>query len=224
MRMGASHALGPEKVDMNEAILELTMGRGADYVVECAGYADKTLEPLEACLAVNATLIDIGMGGTRPPVADRHLQAARRSAGRSIRACRQGCLSECDSAHGCRAHRHATDDQRTYASGRSAGGFQATREPRGRQDNPVAGQLMEPDPILFHRRLPVFWRSPFWAALTHSGCGNCSVGSAPGAYENPEQPENWNRVALRYAVGCFAMGSPVHRGKRAADWPGLRER
>ena len=66
MRMGASHALDPEKVDMNEAILELTNGRGADYVVECAGYADKTLEPLEACLAVNATLIDIGMGGTRP--------------------------------------------------------------------------------------------------------------------------------------------------------------
>jgi len=65
-RMGASQTLDPAAVELNEAILELTRGRGADYVVECAGYADQTLEPLEACLAVNATLIDIGMGAARP--------------------------------------------------------------------------------------------------------------------------------------------------------------
>ena len=65
-RMGASHVLDPTTGDLNDAILELTRGRGADYVVECAGFADKTLQPLESCLAVNATLIDIGMGGARP--------------------------------------------------------------------------------------------------------------------------------------------------------------
>ena len=64
--MGASHVLDPATGDLNDAILELTRGRGADYVVECAGFADRTLQPLEACLAVNATLIDIGMGGARP--------------------------------------------------------------------------------------------------------------------------------------------------------------
>ena len=35
-------------------------------MVECAGIADKTIEPLNACLAVNASIIDIGMGGKRP--------------------------------------------------------------------------------------------------------------------------------------------------------------
>ncbi len=65
-RMGASQVLDPNEVELNEALLELTLGRGIDYVVECAGFADKTLQPLDACLAVNATLIDIGLGGARP--------------------------------------------------------------------------------------------------------------------------------------------------------------
>ena len=65
-RMGASHVLDPDEVDLNEALLELTLGRGVDYVVECAGFADKTLQPLDRCLAVNATLIDIGLGEARP--------------------------------------------------------------------------------------------------------------------------------------------------------------
>ena len=64
--MGASEVLDPAAVDLNESLLELTRGRGVDYVVECAGYADRTLQPLESCLAVNATIIDIGMGGERP--------------------------------------------------------------------------------------------------------------------------------------------------------------
>ena len=65
-KMGASHVLDPSETNLDEAILELTYGRGVDYVVECAGVADRTLEPLNHCLAVNASIIDIGMGGKRP--------------------------------------------------------------------------------------------------------------------------------------------------------------
>ena len=64
--MGASAALDPLGLDLDETILEHTFGRGADYVVECAGAADLTLEPLQKCLAVNASIIDIGLGGKRP--------------------------------------------------------------------------------------------------------------------------------------------------------------
>jgi len=64
--MGASVSLSPVGVNLDEAILEHTLGRGVDYVIECAGVANKTIEPLEKCLAVNASIIDIGMGGKRP--------------------------------------------------------------------------------------------------------------------------------------------------------------
>ena len=64
--MGASAVLDPLGLDLNAAILEYTFGRGVDYVVECAGVADLTIEPLDQCLAVNASIIDIGMGGERP--------------------------------------------------------------------------------------------------------------------------------------------------------------
>jgi threonine dehydrogenase-like Zn-dependent dehydrogenase len=65
-KMGATQVLDPGAVDLNEALLELTYGRGVDCVVECAGVADKTIQPLDRCLAVNASIIDIGMGGKRP--------------------------------------------------------------------------------------------------------------------------------------------------------------
>ena len=68
MNMGASAALDPLEADLDEAILRHTLGRGVDYVVECAGFADKTIEPLDRCLAVNASIIDIGMGGDDPTV------------------------------------------------------------------------------------------------------------------------------------------------------------
>ena len=66
MNMGASVALDPIGLDLDEAIMTHTLGRGIDYVVECAGFADQTIEPLDRCLAVNASIIDIGMGDTRP--------------------------------------------------------------------------------------------------------------------------------------------------------------
>ena len=66
MNMGASAALDPIDIDMDEALLELTQGRGVDYVVECAGFADRTIEKLDRCLAVNSSIIDIGMGEASP--------------------------------------------------------------------------------------------------------------------------------------------------------------
>ena len=53
MNMGASAALDPIGLNLDEAIMENTLGRGVDYVVECAGFADQTIEPLDRCLAVN---------------------------------------------------------------------------------------------------------------------------------------------------------------------------
>lgn len=64
--MGASASLDPVGIDLDEAIMQYTLGRGVDYVIECAGVADRTIEPLNKCLAVNASIIDIGMGGKRP--------------------------------------------------------------------------------------------------------------------------------------------------------------
>ena len=65
-KMGASATFDPTGLQLDEVILEQTYGDGADYIVECAGVADLTIEPLEKCLAVNASIIDIGMGGKRP--------------------------------------------------------------------------------------------------------------------------------------------------------------
>lgn len=64
--IGANQVLDSAGIDLDEAILEYTYGRGADYVVECAGVADKTIQQLNRSLAVNASIIDIGMGGKRP--------------------------------------------------------------------------------------------------------------------------------------------------------------
>ena len=66
MNMGASAALNPTGINLDEAIMEHTLGRGVDYVVECAGFADRTIEKLDRCLAVNASIIDIGMGSDLP--------------------------------------------------------------------------------------------------------------------------------------------------------------
>ncbi len=66
MNMGASAALDPIGIDLDAAIMERTLGRGVDYVVECAGFADQTIERLDRCLAVNASIIDIGMGEANP--------------------------------------------------------------------------------------------------------------------------------------------------------------
>ena len=65
-KIGASTSLDPTGIDLDEAIMQHTFGQGVDYVVECAGFANRTIEPLDRCLAVNASIIDIGMGGDKP--------------------------------------------------------------------------------------------------------------------------------------------------------------
>ena len=65
-KIGASVSLDPAGINLDDAIMQHTFGRGVDYVVECAGFADRTIEPLDRCLAVNASIIDIGMGSDKP--------------------------------------------------------------------------------------------------------------------------------------------------------------
>jgi scyllo-inosose 3-dehydrogenase len=59
--MGATQVLNPLDIaDINETLLELTYGRGVDFVVEAAGAPGQTLSPLNRALAVNATVTHIG--------------------------------------------------------------------------------------------------------------------------------------------------------------------
>ncbi|MBZ0308430.1 MAG: zinc-binding dehydrogenase, partial [Anaerolineae bacterium] len=62
-KLGATAVFDPTGQDINELLLDLTYGRGVDFVVEAAGMAHLTLSPLTTALAVNATVIHIGMGG-----------------------------------------------------------------------------------------------------------------------------------------------------------------
>lgn len=59
-RLGATHVIDPVGLDLNTALLDLTYGRGVDFVVEAAGAPDRTLSPLTSALAVNATIAHIG--------------------------------------------------------------------------------------------------------------------------------------------------------------------
>ncbi|MBC7812677.1 MAG: alcohol dehydrogenase catalytic domain-containing protein [Burkholderiales bacterium] len=73
-RMGATHVLDPVGIDLNETILDLTYGRGADFVVEAAGAPDHTLAPLTTGLAVNATVTVIGLATNPTPLSLVHYQ------------------------------------------------------------------------------------------------------------------------------------------------------
>ncbi len=64
---------------------------------------------------------------------------------------------------------------------------------------------MEPDPILFIGGclfLGIAWLGRFdpqrlWRLLSKERAWR---------NRNPEQPQDWNRIAMRYAVGCSVMG------------------
>ena len=206
--MGASHVLDPAIGDLNDVILELTLGRGADYVVECAGFADRTLQPLEACLAVNATLIDIGMGGTRPQLPIVTYKQRGVQTGRFPGTCRQRSLPERDQVDGGRAHRHAPDGERTFTFERSAVSIQTAGEPRGCQDYPAAGKLMEPDPILFIGGC-VFLSLALVGRFDPQRLWRLFSLERAWRNRNPEPPQDWSKVARRYAVGCVNHGRPV---------------
>ncbi|NJM41806.1 MAG: alcohol dehydrogenase catalytic domain-containing protein [Anaerolineae bacterium] len=59
-KLGATSALNPKGLNLNEALLELTRGHGVDFVVEAAGAPQHTLSPLTSGLAVGATIAHIG--------------------------------------------------------------------------------------------------------------------------------------------------------------------
>jgi len=58
--LGAHHVLDPSGQNIDEALLELSSGRGFDIVVEAAGVPQHTLAPLRKCLNVDAAICHIG--------------------------------------------------------------------------------------------------------------------------------------------------------------------
>jgi scyllo-inosose 3-dehydrogenase len=59
-KLGATTVLNPSGLELNEVILDLTRGHGADFVIEAAGAPSHTLSPLTKGLAVGATIAHIG--------------------------------------------------------------------------------------------------------------------------------------------------------------------
>lgn len=73
-RLGATQVLDPVGLDLNETLLDLTYGRGVDFVVEAAGAPEHTLTPLTRALAVNGTITVIGLAGRPVPLSLVHYQ------------------------------------------------------------------------------------------------------------------------------------------------------
>jgi hypothetical protein len=73
-RLGATKVLDPIGLDLNSVLLDLTYGRGVDFVVEAAGAPAHTLAPLTNALAVNATVAHIGRSEKPTPLSLEHYQ------------------------------------------------------------------------------------------------------------------------------------------------------
>lgn len=73
-KLGATTVLDPTGIDINEALLELTYGRGVDFVIEAAGAPSHTLSPLTTSLAVNATITHIGRSERPTALSLEHYQ------------------------------------------------------------------------------------------------------------------------------------------------------
>lgn len=71
--LGATTALTPPD-NVNEVLLELTLGHGVDFVVEAAGAPAHTLAPLTNGLAVGATLAHIGRSERPTSLSLEHYQ------------------------------------------------------------------------------------------------------------------------------------------------------
>jgi scyllo-inosose 3-dehydrogenase len=67
-KLGATEALDPRGLDLNDALLSLTHGHGVDVVVEAAGAPVQTLAPLTRGLAVGASVIHIGRSDGPTPL------------------------------------------------------------------------------------------------------------------------------------------------------------
>ncbi len=73
-KMGATAVFDPVGLDLNETLLDLTYGRGVDFVVEAAGAPSQTLTPLTRGLAVNATIAHIGRSEKPTALSLEHYQ------------------------------------------------------------------------------------------------------------------------------------------------------
>lgn len=73
-RLGATHVLDPQGIDLNETLRELTYGHGVDFVVEAAGAPSYTLAPLTYGLGVGATITYIGRSERPTPLSLEHYQ------------------------------------------------------------------------------------------------------------------------------------------------------
>ncbi|MBL8161267.1 MAG: alcohol dehydrogenase catalytic domain-containing protein [Anaerolineae bacterium] len=73
-KLGATAVLDPVGTNINESLLELTYGRGVDFVVEAAGAPGHTLAPLTDALAVNATVCHIGRSEKPTALSLEHYQ------------------------------------------------------------------------------------------------------------------------------------------------------
>jgi hypothetical protein len=76
-RMGADYVYHPLEVDPVEVVMDLTGGRGADLQVEAAGAPDKTIPLMEACIAINGKIAQVGRAATRVPMYLEQLQVRR---------------------------------------------------------------------------------------------------------------------------------------------------
>jgi scyllo-inosose 3-dehydrogenase len=66
--LGATTALDPRELNLNDTLLGLTKGRGVDFVIEAAGAPSRTLSPLTSGLAVGATIAHIGRSEQPTPL------------------------------------------------------------------------------------------------------------------------------------------------------------
>ncbi len=73
-KLGATATINPTGIDLNDAMLQLTRGHGADFVVEAAGAPQYTLSPLTTGLAVGATIAHIGRSEKPTSLALEHYQ------------------------------------------------------------------------------------------------------------------------------------------------------
>ncbi len=73
-KVGADYVYDPRTVKPSEVVMELTGCEGADLQVEAAGAPSKTIPEMEACMAVNARIVQIGRAAERVPMYLEHFQ------------------------------------------------------------------------------------------------------------------------------------------------------
>lgn len=73
-KVGADSVYDPRSVKPSEVVMDLTGGEGADLHVEAAGAPSKTIPEMEASMAVNARIVQIGRAAERVPMYLEHFQ------------------------------------------------------------------------------------------------------------------------------------------------------